>query len=183
MALIEGTLGEYAARRATARRGSVSTLHSIVIDFINPDHISGFRSPTGAPSFMLDEMATFSDALLIDSKCCEEAAMYLEYLKASHSALFDIISDVMGELSTVATAQYLPDTFTPPGADTGSDDCGTPVDSTSQTPLVYQDGRAMHECQGCGKLHDRKGRVIACMNSHFGSKPYQCHGECGKRRW
>lgn len=39
------------------------------------------------------------------------------------------------------------------------------------------------ECSVCGKRFARKGRAESCENSHTGTKPYPCQGECGNINW
>ena len=162
----------------------MSSGHPSLLLRVKTDPFSAFinsLNPDNYFNLTMDRAVIISDALLTDFKCCEEAAIYLEYLRDSHSALLKIISETISDLSVTESVQYPLDTSSLARVDANGDVLMD--DSTTQATHVYLNGRVMHECKECGKLHDRKGRVIACINSHSGSKPYKCNGECGKSAW
>lgn len=119
------------------------------------------------------------DTLFDDSEhAFQEILRYFESLEKSNPTLFGIISDTAQELSLVAGAQCM-------GYRLGLANEGTTETLTrpfiTQGLEVFFNGRLMHKCKECGKLHDRKSRLIACMNSHSGRKPYHCGGSCGRK--
>lgn len=138
---------------------------------------------TGTPGLPFDETAVMANAFNNDSKSLFEASQYLEHLEGSDPALFHMISDAAKELSAMEGAQYFFCSSAQPTRQVSDVKKPSSDSVTFQVPTVYLDSRTLRTCAGCGKLHDRKARVLACINTHLGCKPYQCHGECGERNW
>lgn len=122
------------------------------------------------------------DALLDGSEeVFQETLRYFEYLETSSPTLFGIISDAAQELTIGADAQYMSYPSSLANSESAEALTSSSVTQDSQDLEVFVNGRVMYKCGQCGKLHDRKGRLIACTNSHSGRKPFHCLGSCGRR--
>lgn len=135
-------------------------------------------TPCASPLKLGAGVAASNDALDDSKEAFQETLRYFELLKRSNPTLFAIISDAAQELSIAAGTQSMASPPESTGNSTVSTLTGPDI---MLVPEIFVNGRIMYKCDDCGKLHDRKGRLIACMNSHSGRKPYQCSGTCGQR--